>query len=146
MSGHVDLIKERFLAFRDSAHPGAVHLLNLIRLRERADYPDGRDVSGVEAYQNYGRVSEPVLAHLGVRIIWERQLETLLIRPQTEKWDIFFVAEYPSVQCFLEMMRDPIYREAVTHRKAAALDSRLIALKPRSGATRFGQFLAERQA
>jgi len=144
MSGHVDLIKEQFFALRDSKHQGAVHLLNLIRLRERADYPDGRGVSGVEAYQTYGRMSEPVLARLGVKIIWEGQLECLLIGPQAENWDLYFIAEYPDVQSFVEIIRDPVYREAAAHRKAAAMDSRLIALKPRSGATRFGQFLAER--
>lgn len=144
MSGHVDLIREQFLALRDSQHQGAVHLLNLIRLRERADYPDGRDASGVEAYQTYGLVSEPVLARLGVKIVWEGQLETMLIGPQAESWDLFFVAEYPNVQAFVEIIRDPIYREAAAHRKAAALDSRLIALKPRPGATRFGQFLSGR--
>lgn len=146
MSGHVDLIREQFFALRDSQHQGAVHLLNLIRLREHADYPDGRDVSGVEAYRTYGRVSEPVLVRLGVKIIWEGQLEAVLIGPQAENWDIFFVAEYPSVQSFIEIIRDPVYREAAAHRKAAALDSRLIALRPRPGATRFGQFLAEAPA
>jgi len=146
MSGHVDLVKEQFFALRDSQHQGAVHLLNLIRLRERADYPDGRNASGVEAYQTYGRMSEPVLARLGVKIIWEGQLETMLIGPGAESWDLFFVAEYPSVQAFVEIIRDPVYREAAAHRKAAALDSRLIALKPRPGATRFGQFLAEKHA
>lgn len=146
MSGHVDLIREQFFTFRESQHQGAVHLLNLIRLRERADYPDGRDASGVEAYQTYGRVSEPVLARLGVKIIWEGQLESMLIGPQAETWDLFFVAEYPSVQAFVEIIRDPVYREAAAHRRAAALDSRLIALKPRPGATRFGQFLAEKRA
>ena len=49
--GHVDLVKEQFFALRDSKHEGGVHLLNLIRLRDRADYPDGRKTSGIEAYQ-----------------------------------------------------------------------------------------------
>lgn len=146
MPGHVDLIREQFFALRDSQHQGAVHLLNLIRLRERADYPDGRNATGVEAYQTYGRASEPVLARLGVKIIWEGQLETMLIGPQAEQWDLWFIAEYPSVQAFVEIIRDPVYREAAAHRKAAALDSRLIALKPRPGATRFGQFLTEKRA
>ena len=146
MSGHVDLVKEQFFALRESQHQGAVHLLNLIRLREHADYPDGRQSSGVEAYQTYGRASEPVLNRLGVKIIWEGQLESMLIGPANETWDLCFIAEYPSVQAFVEIIRDPVYREAAAHRKAAAEDSRLIALKPRPGATRFGQFLAEKRA
>ena len=143
MSSYVDIEKERYLSLRDGGHQGVIHLLNLIRLREHADYPDGREASGVEAYQDYGRISEPVLARLGARIVWEGRFETMLIGPRGEHWDLCFVAEYPSVQAFAELLRDPAYREAVQHRKAAALDSRLIALQPRPGATRFGQFLAE---
>lgn len=146
MSGHVDLVREQFFAFRDSQHQGAVHLLNLIRLRERADYPDGHEATGVEAYQTYGRISEPVLARVGGKIIWEGQFDSMLIGPGTESWDLCFVAEYPSVQAFVEVIRDPVYREAAAHRKAAAADSRLVALHPRPGATRFGQFLTTRRA
>lgn len=81
MSGHVDLTKERFIAHRDNDREGAVHLLNLIRLRERADYPDGRAATGVEAYRTYGQISEPVLARLGVKIVWEGRFENMLIGP-----------------------------------------------------------------
>ena len=141
MTGHVDLTKERFLAFRDKPRAGAVHMLNLIRLRDRADYPDGRIVSGADAYRTYGQTSEPVLARMGARIIWEGRYELMLIGPDEEAWNLCFIAEYPSVESFLEMMRDPVYREAAAHRKAAALDSRLIRLQPLPQATRFGAFL-----
>ena len=141
MPGHVDLVKERFFAFLEDPHRGPVHLLNLIRLRERADYPDGRDASGVEAYQTYGRVSEPVLARLGVKIIWEGRFQSVLIGPESERWDLCFIAEYPGVSAFADIIRDPLYREAAAHRKAAAEDSRLIALEPLPQGIRFGQFL-----
>ena len=145
MSGHIDLVKEQFFALRESQHQGTVHFLNLIQLRAQADYADGRKASGVEAYQTYGRMSEPVLARVGAKIAWEGHFETMLIGPATEHWDLCFVAEYPSISAFVEVIRDPVYREAAVHRKAAAVDSRLIAMKPRSGAVRFGQFLEEKQ-
>ncbi|MBB5055155.1 hypothetical protein HNQ36_005166 [Afipia massiliensis] len=69
MTRHVDLTKERFIAQRDNDRQGAVHLLNLIRLRECADYPDGRIATGTEAYRTYGNLSGPILARLGVRMI-----------------------------------------------------------------------------
>ncbi|MES2749958.1 MAG: DUF1330 domain-containing protein [Pseudomonadota bacterium] len=141
MTGHVDLTKERFVALRESNREGVVHLLNLIRLRERAAYPDGREASGTEAFQTYGRVSEPVLARLGGKIVWEGRFESMLIGPDDESWDLCFVAEYPTLSAFIEVVRDPVYREAAAHRKAAAHDSRLIRLMSLPGATRFGQFL-----
>lgn len=84
-----------------------------------------------------------MLARIGARIVWEGRFETMLIGPPAEHWDLCFVAEYPSVPAFVELLRDPAYRDAALHRKASAQDTRLIALLPRPGATRFGQFLAE---
>jgi uncharacterized protein (DUF1330 family) len=142
MPGHVDLTKERYTTLRERPCEGAVHLLNLIRLRHRAEYPDGRAASGVQAYQSYGRISEPVLARFGAKIVWEGRFESILIGPDDEGWDLHFVAEYPTLAAFIDMLRDPVYREAATHRKAAALDSRLIRLAPLPQGIRFGQFLA----
>ena len=50
MTGHIDPTKETFAAFRENDRPGPIHMLNLVRLRERAAYPDGRSVTGAEAY------------------------------------------------------------------------------------------------
>jgi hypothetical protein len=36
------------------------------------------------------------------------------------------------------MIRDPVYREAVKHRQAAVLESRLIRLAPRDAGAGFG--------
>ena len=65
------------------------------------------------------------------RIVWQGKFELMLIGPTSgENWDHVFIAEYPSVDAFVEMIRDPIYREAVKHRQAAVETSRLIRLKP----------------
>ena len=47
---------------------------------------------------------------------------------QEERWDHCFIARYLSVAAFVEMIRDPVYREAVKHRQAAVEDSRLVRL------------------
>jgi uncharacterized protein (DUF1330 family) len=113
-------------------------MLNLVRLRARAAYPDGRQATGAEAYAAYGRDSEPVFARLGGRIVWRGRFELMLIGPTDERWDLCFTAEYPSVQAFVEMIRDPAYREAVKHRQAAVEDSRLIRLAPGAAGIGFG--------
>ena len=139
MPGHIDPTKEVFAKFRDHARPGPIHMLNLVRLRPRAAYPDGRDVSGAEAYASYGRESGPVFTRLGGKVVWQGSFELMLIGPQDEHWDHCFIAEYPSVTAFVEMIRDPAYREAVKHRQAAVEDSRLIRLKPRPVGKNFGE-------
>ena len=138
MTGHIDPAKEIFAQFRADDRPGPIHMLNLVRLRARASYPDGRDSSGAEAYAAYGRESEPVFTRLGGKIVWRGKFELMLIGPQDERWDLSFIAEYPSVQAFVEMIRDPIYREAVKHRQAAVEDSRLIRLAPGGAGVGFG--------
>jgi uncharacterized protein (DUF1330 family) len=138
MVGHIDPTRETFSAFRAIDRPGPIHMLNLVRFREKAAYPEGRDVSGAEAYAAYGRDSYPVFSRLGGRIVWRGRFEQTLIGPTDEAWDECFIAEYPSVAAFVEMIRDPVYREAVKHRQAAVLDSRLIRFAPTAAGARFG--------
>jgi uncharacterized protein (DUF1330 family) len=138
MSGHIDPTKEVFASFRANDRPGPLHMLNLVRFRDEAVYPDGRRATGAEAYAAYGRMSGPVFTRLGGRIVWRGRFELMLIGPDTERWDECFIAEYPSVTAFVEMIRDPVYREAVKHRQAAVLDSRLIRTAPGSLGAGFG--------
>jgi uncharacterized protein (DUF1330 family) len=139
MTGHVDPTKEVFAQFRDADREGPIHMLNLVRLKPRASYPDGREATGAEAYAAYGRESLPVFARLGGHVVWQGRFELMLIGPQQEHWDHVFIAEYPSVGAFVEMIRDPIYREAVKHRQAAVEDSRLIRLNPLPIGRGFGE-------
>jgi len=126
MTTYRSFTKEAWEAFKADNRPGPIHLLNLIRLRDRADYPDGRNATGEDAYGEYSRLSAPVLERLGGRIAWRGGFELTMVGPSAEAWDICFIAEYPSVAAFVEMMRDPVYREAMTHRQAGVEDSRLI--------------------
>ena len=49
--------REHFDAFKALPRDTPILMLNLIRLRERAAYPDGRRATGAEAYAAYGRES-----------------------------------------------------------------------------------------
>jgi uncharacterized protein (DUF1330 family) len=138
VTGHVDPTRETFAAFRANDRPGPIHMLNLVRLRDRAVYPDGRKTSRADAYEAYGRESGPVFARLGGSIIWRGKFELMLIGPADEHWDLCFIAQYPSVAAFAEMIRDPVYREAVKHRQATIEDSRLIRLAPVAAGAGFG--------
>lgn len=126
MSNHVDPERAQFEAFKTLPRDEPVMMLNLLRFREKAKYEDGRDVTGAEAYAVYGRESAPVFERVGGEIIWRGRPEVTLIGPGDEQWDWAFVARYPTAGAFLEMVTDPVYREAVKHRQAAVLDSRLI--------------------
>jgi uncharacterized protein (DUF1330 family) len=136
--GFVDPTKETFAAFRENDRPGPIDMLNLVRLRQRATYEDGRAATGAEAYAAYGRDSGPVFKRLGGQIVWRGRFELTLIGPSDERWDHVFVARYPNVAAFVEMIRDPVYRAAVRHRQAAVEDSRLIRLGGAEAGELFG--------
>lgn len=139
MAGHIDPTKEGFAQFREMQRDGPIHMLNLLRFRDVAAYEDGTVATGEEAYTAYARESGPVFTRLGGRQVWIGEPELMLIGPSEERWDLAFIAEYPSVDAFVEMLRDPEYRKAVRHRQAAVLDSRLIRMRPRTPGGTFGE-------
>lgn len=127
-AGHVDPTREQFDAFKALPRDTPVLMLNLVRLRDAAAYPDGRSATGRDAYASYGRESLPVFKRVGGTIVWRGRPEQVVIGPLDERWDIAFVARYPSAAAFLEMVTDVEYKRAVVHRQAAVVDSRLIRL------------------
>ena len=129
--GYTTFDKAGYEAFKANDRDGPVPLLNLIKLREQADYADGRQATGAEAYAAYGRESAAIFAKLGGEIIWRGSMEQMLIGPE-KQWDLCFIAAYPSVEAFASMHKFPEYRAAVEHRQAAVADSRLIRMAPQA--------------
>jgi uncharacterized protein (DUF1330 family) len=126
MSNYIDPERGQFEAFKALPRDEPIMMLNLLRFRDKAAYDDGREATGAEAYAAYGRESAPVFDRVGGKIIWRGTPQVMLIGPEDKHWDLVFVARYPTAGAFLEMVTDPDYREAVKHRQAAVLDSRLI--------------------
>jgi uncharacterized protein (DUF1330 family) len=126
VSNYVDPERDQFEAFKALPRDKPVMMLNLLKFNEKAAYEDGREATGAEAYAAYGRESGPIFRRVGGEIIWRGKPEVMLIGPEDKRWDLIFVARYPSAGAFLEMVTDPDYRIAVKHRQAAVLDSRLI--------------------
>jgi uncharacterized protein (DUF1330 family) len=126
MHAYVDPEREQFEAFKALPRDEPVMMLNLVKFRERASYDDQSEVTGAEAYAAYGRESAPVFQRVGGEILWRGKPQVMLIGPFDKQWDLAFVARYPTAGAFLEMVTDPVYREAVRHRQAAVEDSRLI--------------------
>jgi uncharacterized protein (DUF1330 family) len=138
MEHNIDPTRDQFEAFKSLPRDQPIDMLNLIRLRERAAYPDGRVATGAEAYAAYGRASEPIFSRLGGEIIWRGAPECVLIGPAPERWDIAFIARYPDAHAFLAMVTDSDYRVAVKHRQAAVDDSRLIRMGGAASGAGFG--------
>lgn len=135
----VDPTRAAFELFKSLPRDHPIDMLNLIRLREWAVYPDKRKVSGQDAYASYGRLSAPIFQRVGGEIIWRGEPQNMLIGPDEGLWEIAFIARYPTAGAFMEMVTDNTYQsQAVPHRQAAVLDSRLIRHKPGSAGNQFG--------
>jgi len=138
MAGHIDPTRNQFRAFARTAGDGPIWMLNLVRLRKKAAYEDGRKASGEEAYRAYARESAPFFEAVGGRIVVSGGPDAVLIGPEKERWDLAFIAEYPSSEAFMAMVKDPGYQAIVHHRQAAVKTSRLIRLRPQAAGRVFG--------
>ena len=143
ISGFVDPERAQFDAFKAQSRDHPIEMLNLVRLRAQAAYPEGHDLAraeltGADAYGRYGEDTAPILARLGGSIVWRGEFEATLIGPARERWDRIFVARYPSARAFLAMIADSDYRQAVVHRQAAVRTSRLIRTAPAVAGAAFG--------
>jgi hypothetical protein len=133
---YIDPGRDAWDLFKSLPRDRPIHMLNLIRLRDRAEYPPGhpdhgKDISGLEAYRMYGRTIAPHLAKLKSRQVWAGKPQVMVTGPGSEAWDLAFIVEYPGAQAFIDMVRDPDYRaNVVPHRTAAVADSRLLRLDP----------------
>ena len=127
---YVGFNRDTYKSFKNIKDSRRLHMLNLVQLKEKAIYPDGSITTGFEAYKRYGKESERVFNRLGGSIVWRGEMLIGLIGPTNEKWDICFIAEYPSVESFVSMQRDEIYQKAVVHRQIAVKTSRLIRMAP----------------
>ena len=144
MAAHIDPDRQAWEIFKALPRDTPIQMLNLIRLRPMADYPadhpdHGQGKTGLEAYRAYGRSSAAIFARVGGRQVWAGKPQVMVTGPQDEAWDLAFIAEYPSSQAFIEMVRDPDYREFVKHRTAGVAESRLLRLEPVTPGDGFGE-------
>ena len=60
MTNYVDPERVQFEAFKALPRDVPIMMLNVLKFRDKADYDDGRNVTGAEAYAAYSRESAPV--------------------------------------------------------------------------------------
>jgi len=133
--GYIDPDREAWEIFKSLPKDRPVQMLNLIRVKPKAEYPPdhpdhGKDLSGLDAYRAYGRTTAHIFKRVGGRQVWVGSPQVMVTGPRSEDWDLAFIAEYPTSQAFIDMVRDPEYRELVKHRTAGVADSRLLRLSP----------------
>ncbi len=114
---------------------GPIVMLNLLRLRETADYsayPElapAQPVSGREALQRYIDHTLPYLRDSGGEIVMLGAGGRYFIGPAAEQWDIAMLIRQHSLASFFAFAGDSGYLAGLGHRNAAVSDSRLLPLE-----------------
>ncbi|MCT2558183.1 DUF1330 domain-containing protein [Tsuneonella sp. YG55] len=142
MTAYIDPSRANFDVFKSLPRDTPIHMLNLLRYRDEAEYPDGhpnaqKGWSGRRAYEEYGRTSGPIFRRVGGTLVWRGVFETVVTGPDAMTWDDGFIAAYPNAAAFFEMIMDPAYQQAVVNRTAALADSRLVRFAPRDAGDGF---------
>ena len=102
------------------ATEGPVVMVNLLRFREKASYPDGRDpeLSGRDAYLRYAREMKKLVEGDGGRFLFGGSVVGMLLGKVEEPWDEVGLVEYPSAATLLKISSSPAFQEIEVHRAA----------------------------
>ena len=133
---HIDPSRENFARFKALPRDTPIHLLNQVRYRERAVYPEDHPAAalgwtGEQAFAEYFRLVVPRIEALGGGLVWNASFECMMTGPTQPEWDRIFVMGFPDAGAFLALVTDAGYKaDVVVHRTAAVRDSRLIRYAP----------------
>ncbi len=128
--GGINPDEEQLRSLLQSGEDGPLQFVNLLSYRARASYPDGHELasaglSGAEAYGRYGAVAlDHVVRRGGVLTLYNDVLQILIGR--TGPWDQIAVMQYPGIDAFIDMIRDPDYQAALVHRDAGLTETAIL--------------------
>jgi len=124
-------------AFMERGPTGPFVMVNLLKYRERSQYPEGSGHApcpGREAYGRYGAVALEHVGKAGGRIVWGGARRLTIIGGAQDDWDDVVCVFYPGRDAFLNMIANPDYLVATIHRTAALERTALLCCDPGSAA------------
>jgi len=119
-------------AFFGGAEDGPFIMVNLLKFKTNAEYPDGSDaaLTGREAYMRYGAAVLPCLSAVGGKAIFSGRVTDLMLGTVDDLWDMVALAEYPSREAMRTMVTSPEYQAIEKHRIAGLAGQLNIRTKP----------------
>ena len=111
---------EQMKGFLEGDADSPIHMVNLLKFKEKAEYEDGREttLSGAEAYAIYGQEVLAHIAKIGGTAVFSGQVSRLMPGEVEELWDMVAVVTDPSKTAMLAMISDPDYQASHVHRVA----------------------------
>jgi uncharacterized protein (DUF1330 family) len=111
---------EQAMTFFGGAEDGPFVMVNLLKFKDKAEYPDGSDADlpGAAAYLRYGMAVRAFVEKVGGQTGYAGPVTGLMLGEVEVLWDMVALAEYPSLAAMMEMVRDPGYQAISVHRTA----------------------------
>ncbi len=111
----------RAIAFFSAADQGPMVMVNLLKFKDQADYPEGSGYgpcTGAEAYARYGAAVVACLTAVGGRPVYAGAVTGIILGEVEALWDMVALAEYPSPAAMMQMVQSPEYKVIEIHRTA----------------------------
>jgi uncharacterized protein (DUF1330 family) len=126
--------REQFVELASAPDDGPVVMLNLLAFKERADGPAADGDDGETEYRRYGDAALKMVEERGGTVLWAGRADQTLIGDPSERWDQVVLVQYPSRAAFIDMVTQPEYEQAHTHRESGLARTLLLACTPSFGA------------
>lgn len=113
---------------------GPLQFLNLLAYHDVARYPADHPLAatgstGAAAYARYGEVAvRHVTARGGTLVLFNHVVAQVIGAPVV--WHQIAIMQYPHVDAFIDMVRDPDYRAALVHRDAGLARTQVHVTRP----------------
>ena len=106
--------------FLEEGHDEPIFIVNLLKFKDRAEYPDKREsnLSGKEAFAIYSKEVVGHLEKVGGKPIFGSEVTRLMLGEVEDLWDQVAIAMYPNRKAMLKMISDPGYIKSAQHRVA----------------------------
>ena len=132
--GGINPDEQQLRALLASEEAGPLQFVNLLSYYAQARYPEGHELAGAggtgaEAYGRYGAVAlDHVVRRGGTLTLYNEVLQVLI--GQSGPWDQIAVMQYPEIDAFVDMIRDPDYQAALVHREAGLAATAILISRP----------------
>ncbi len=103
---------ERIEEMQQQGPDGPIHMVNLLKFKEKAEYEDGRETD-----LSAQAVSE-IIRHYGGELMFAADVTFLALGQVEELWDEVAIATYPNRRALFDMSTSDEWRAASVHRTA----------------------------
>jgi uncharacterized protein (DUF1330 family) len=132
--GGINPAEQQVRALLASGEGGPLQFVNLLSYSAEAHYPEGHELAGAgltgaEAYGRYGAVAlDQVVRRGGTLTLYNDVLQVLI--GQSGPWDQIAIMQYPEIDTFVDMIRDPDYQAGLVHRDAGLAATVILVSRP----------------